>query len=88
MHIITRNLDNDTTLTWEASPGAQYEIVWRELSAPSWQFSVAADKFAAAGEAGNSSVTLPISKDNVIFGVRSVDAHGHRSQAVVPLPQR
>ncbi len=35
-----------------------------------------------------ASATLPVSKDNVIFGVRSVDARGHRGPAVVPLPQR
>jgi hypothetical protein len=37
---------------------------------------------------GQFSVQLPISKDNVIFGVRAVDAHGHRSPAVVPWPVR
>ena len=37
---------------------------------------------------GGWAVTLPISKDNVIFGVRAVDAKGRRSPAVVPLPQR
>ena len=34
------------------------------------------------------SVTVPISKDNVIFGVRAVDATGHHSLAVVPWPTR
>jgi hypothetical protein len=29
-------------------------------------------------------VSLPISKDNVIFGVRAVDAKGHRGLVVVP----
>ena len=33
-----------------------------------------------------TNVALPISKDNVIFGVRSVDAAGHRSAAVYPIP--
>ncbi|HEY6447256.1 MAG TPA: M20/M25/M40 family metallo-hydrolase [Acidobacteriaceae bacterium] len=33
-------------------------------------------------------VTLPVSKDNVVFGVRAVDAAGHRSPAVVPWPGR
>jgi hypothetical protein len=33
-------------------------------------------------------VTLPVSKDDVIFGVRAVDAAGHRSPAVVPWPAR
>jgi len=37
---------------------------------------------------GGWAVTLPISKDNVIFGVRAVDAKGHRSPAVIPMPQR
>jgi hypothetical protein len=32
-------------------------------------------------------VTLPLSKDNVIFAVRAVDAQGHRSLAKVPQPQ-
>jgi hypothetical protein len=31
---------------------------------------------------------VPISKDNVIFGVRAVDSAGHRSLAVVPMPER
>jgi hypothetical protein len=33
-------------------------------------------------------VDLPDSKDNVIFGVRSVDAKGHRSLIVIPEPER
>jgi hypothetical protein len=33
-------------------------------------------------------LTLPRSKDNVIFGVRAVDAQGHRSVAVMPKPDR
>jgi len=31
---------------------------------------------------------VPVSKDNVIFAVRAVDAKGHRSSAMVPLPER
>jgi hypothetical protein len=34
------------------------------------------------------TTTIAMSKDNVIFGLRSVDALGHRSAAVVPWPQR
>ena len=30
------------------------------------------------------TIDVPISKDNVIFGVRPVDAKGHRSLVVVP----
>ena len=85
VRIVTRNLDNNTTLKWSHGEGApeatQYEIVWRETTAPEWQRSVPA-------RAGEQSITLPISKDNVIFGVRAVDAAGHRTLAVVPTPER
>jgi hypothetical protein len=94
VRVVTKNLDNNTTLEWEMPGGpltqsrVLYEIVWRELSAPNWQFSAPADKFSVTGNSGTYSVTLPISKDNVIFGVRAVDAQGHRSPAVAPLPER
>jgi hypothetical protein len=90
VRIVTRNLDNNTTLTWDASAGTRYEVVWRELSSPDWQFSAPAEKLADTGSSpnGSYSVTLPVSKDNVIFGVRAVDAQGHRSPAVPPMPQR
>ena len=35
-----------------------------------------------------TSVDLTESKDNVIFGLRSVDAQGHRSLIVIPEPER
>ena len=35
-----------------------------------------------------TTINLPVSKDNVVFGVRSVDAAGHRSPAVLPTPER
>jgi hypothetical protein len=81
VRILVKDPTNDSTLQW-TSPGGKvdrYEVVWRELGAPQWQRSV---------EVTQESATLPISKDNVIFGVRSVDARGHRSPAVVPLPER
>jgi hypothetical protein len=85
VRIVTRELDNNTTLHWANGPGAPsgtaYEIVWRETPSPQWQRALAV-------KAGETSVTLPVSKDNVIFGVRAVDAAGHRSVAVVPLPER
>ena len=74
--------DNNSVLTWKAPAGAPagttYEVVWRETAAPAWTHVQSA---AAA-----TTLTLPISKDNVIFGIRSVDAAGHRSPAVVPMP--
>jgi hypothetical protein len=81
VHLLTKELQNDSSLTWEASPGAtSYEILWRATSSSEWEHS---------RSTGNAThVTLPLSKDNVIFAVRAVDNDGHRSLAVVPVPER
>jgi hypothetical protein len=89
VRIVTKELDNKTTLRWTAGSGAPagtaYEIVWRETQVPDWQRSAPAQ----AQEDGNTHVTtLVVSKDNVIFAVRAVDAAGHRSVAVTPVPER
>ena len=79
--ILIKNLENDTTLTWETSVGAaSYEVVWRSTSAADWEY--------AQLVSGGARATLSVSKDNVIFGVRAVDAAGHRSLPVVPAPER
>ena len=39
-------------------------------------------------ERPSRKLTFTDSKDNVIFGVRSVDAKGHRSLIVIPEPER
>jgi len=44
--------------------------------------------FAGYRDARCAGVPNPVSKDNVIFGVRAVDGTGHRSVAVTPLPDR
>jgi len=77
----TKELENNSTLTWEASPGsASYEVLWRDTASPEWEH---------AKPVGNvARTTLPMSKDNVIFAVRAVDGAGHRSLAVVPQPER
>ena len=83
LRILTKELQNDTSLVWEASPGGlatSYEVLWRDTTASEWQH---------AKDVGNATkATLPMSKDNVFFAVRAVDAKGHRSLAVVPLPER
>ena len=77
----TKDLENDTTLTWEPSAGAAaYEVVWRSTNAADWEYVQPVSSGARA--------TLKVSKDNVIFGVRAVDAAGHRSLPVVPDPER
>lgn len=82
VHILTKNLENDTTLSWEASPsgGAEYEVVWRATTSPEWEH--------AQGAGSATRTTLKLSKDNVIFAVRAVDREGHRSLPVVPAPER
>ena len=91
VRIVTRNLDNNTTLNWVDGPGTpagtSYEIVWRETAAPNWERFKASEP-SERGSDGTYAVTLPVSKDNVIFGVRAVDAAGHRSVAVAPMPER
>ena len=81
--IDTQKLENGTTLHWEPAPGAvaHYEVLWRETTQPDWQF---AEEVAPPTGGAAITVTLPISKDNVIFGVRAVDASGHRGLVVVP----
>jgi len=78
--MLTRELENDTRLTWEAVSGASnYEVLWRATGAADWEY---------AQITSGTDATLKVSKDNVIFGVRSVDAAGHRSLPVVPEPER
>jgi hypothetical protein len=77
----TKNLENDTTLTWEPLAGASaYEVVWRSTNAADWEYVQTVTSGARA--------TVKVSKDNVIFGLRAVDALGHRSLPVVPEPER
>jgi hypothetical protein len=77
----TKNLTNDTTLAWAAVPGAvRYEVVRRLSTEAQW---------TSVQDVGNvTRVTLPYSKDDWQFGVRSVDAAGHRSPAGFPTPMR
>ena len=83
VHILTKDLENDSTLTWEASPGGlakEYEVLWRATDSPEWE---------QTQNVGNvTRATLKLSKDNVIFAVRAVDKGGHRSLPVVPTPER
>ena len=83
VHLLTKDLENDSTLTWDASPGgraADYEVLWRATTSPEWEY---VEKVGAVTRA-----TVNLSKDNVIFAVRAVDVQGHRSLPVVPTPER
>jgi hypothetical protein len=77
----TKVLTNDTTLTWQPVPRAvRYEVLRRSTTDPLWT------DVTDAGTA--TTATLKFSKDNWLFGVRSVDAQGHRSPAGYPMPVR
>ncbi len=82
VRVLTKELENDTNLTWDSSGGkaSAYEVLWRATSSPDWEH---------VERVGNvNRATLKISKDNVIFAVRAVDEQGHRSLPVVPTPER
>jgi hypothetical protein len=83
VHLLAKDLENDSAFTWESSPGGLatgYEILWRATTSPEWEH---------AENVGNvTRATLKLSKDNVIFAVRAVDAQGHASLPVLPVPER
>jgi hypothetical protein len=83
VHLLTKDLENDSTLTWEPSPGGrakEYEVLWRATTSPEWEHVQKVSNVLRA--------TVNLSKDNVIFAVRAVDAEGHMSLPVVPSPER
>ncbi|MBL8760822.1 MAG: M20/M25/M40 family metallo-hydrolase [Phycisphaerae bacterium] len=77
VRLITARLAPDATLRWEPAPEsdtAGYEVVWRDTTAAVW---------TNTRDAGNAhTLTLPLSKDDFFFGVRSYDRDGHRSPVV------
>jgi hypothetical protein len=83
VRLLTKELENNSTLTWEPSSGGRatgYEVLWRATTSPEWEH--------AQSFGNETKATLPRSKDNVIFAVRAVDKEGHKSLPVTPLPER
>jgi hypothetical protein len=82
VHLLTKQLENDSKIEWKPSPGATaYEVLWRKTTDADFPEENLL-------RTTDPKVDLPDSKDNVIFGVRSVDAKGHRSLIVIPEPER
>ena len=82
VHLLTKQLENDSKIEWKPAPGATaYEVLWRKTTDADFP----EENLQRTTE---TKVDLPDSKDNVIFGVRSVDAKGHRSLIVIPEPER
>jgi hypothetical protein len=81
--LLTKELVNSSTLHWAASPDGRatgYEVLFRDTTSPVWEQVIPAGK--------EFQITVPHSKDNVVFAVRAYDAQGHRSLPVLPAPER
>ena len=72
----------DTTLTWQAVPGAAgYRVWWRSTTAPQWTYS----RWVAGGD--TTRVVLEgIVIDDYFFGVSAVSADGYESPVTFPGP--
>jgi hypothetical protein len=81
VQMLLAHLGYTSTLRWQpAADAAAYEIIWRATDAPQWQY---------AHRVGNVlTATVPVSKDDYILAVRSIDANGLISPAVYPTPVR
>jgi hypothetical protein len=80
VRLVTR-LEAGTTLRWDTPADADrlgFELLWRRTTAPDWE---GARFVGAAGEA-----TLPQSKDDTFFAVRTVSRAGNRGLPVVAAP--
>ncbi|QEC51514.1 M28 family metallopeptidase [Anseongella ginsenosidimutans] len=81
VQIIMEGLSNETVLAWKApqsqDPTLSYYVLIRETSSPVWQKKIRVPA---------TRVRLPYSKDNYFFAVQAVDAAGHESLPVFPLP--
>ena len=85
----TKALTNDTTLTWARVPRAvRYEVMRRSTTDPAWTSIETSVPDSGDATVTTQSATLHFSKDNWLFGVRSIDAQGHRSVVGYPSPIR
>jgi hypothetical protein len=79
--MVLQHLGYDSTLRWMgAADAVSYEILWRATDAPQWE------EVRNVGDV--TEATVPVSKDDYVLGVRSVDANGLRSPAVYPVAVR
>ena len=81
VELLTATLSHESALRWSAVPrAARYEVLWRATTSPRWEH--------VQDVGAHTSATLDVSKDEMIFAVRAIDAAGHRSLPVVPQPVR
>ena len=91
-------VSTDTTLTWQAVPGATgYIVRWRRTDASQWEhawrggraISAASTRTAAGGRSGSETfqAVLPhVRVDDWVFGVASVAADGSESPVASAVP--
>jgi hypothetical protein len=81
--VLTSDLTNKTDLQWEApakgKKPAGYYVLMRETNGSHWE-----KKFFVK----DTKATINYSKDNYFFAVQAVDAEGHASLPVLPIPVR
>lgn len=71
----------DTTVRWQAVPGAAgYRVWWRSTTAPQWTHS------RAFGPEATEAVLRGIVIDDFFFGVSAISADGYESPVVFPGP--
>jgi len=76
--VLIKDAQTGTTMSWDAVPAADhYELLIRDTNADEWEKVIPIGKVA--------TYTIPeVTIDNVIIGVRAVDAAGNRSQVRTP----
>lgn len=80
--IVTSGLAYDTQLRWSTNTEpdlAGYYVRYRQTTSPAWEHTVFTN---------DTTITLPVSKDDVIVAVQAVDKDGNASLPVVPKPVR
>jgi len=80
--IEVKELSNSSALAWTAPEGKVpygYQILMRETSSSHWEKTFFVK---------NTNAEIPYSKDNYFFAVQTVDALGHASLPVFPIPIR
>ncbi|MHC0441910.1 M28 family metallopeptidase [Flavobacterium sp. 3-210] len=78
--IEVKKLSNSSTLIWSAPEGKVqygYQILMRETSSSHWEKTFFVK---------DTQAEIPYSKDNYFFAVQTVDALGHASLPVFPIP--
>ncbi|MFH6989750.1 M28 family metallopeptidase [Flavobacterium collinsii] len=80
--IEVKELSNSSTLAWSVPEGKTpygYQVLMRETSSPHWEKTFFVK---------DTKTEIPYSKDNYFFAVQSIDALGHSSLPVFPVPIR